>query len=29
MLFVKVKEEHILQGIKDFEEKALPNGSKI
>lgn len=26
MLFEKVKEEHILQGIKDFEEKGLPNG---
>ena len=26
MLFEKVKEEHILQGIKDYEEKGLPNG---
>jgi 5-methylcytosine-specific restriction endonuclease McrBC GTP-binding regulatory subunit McrB len=26
MLFEKVKKEHILQGIKDFEEKGLPNG---
>ena len=26
MLFEKVKKEHIIQGIKDFEEKGLPNG---
>lgn len=25
MLFDKVTREHILQGIKDFEEKGLPN----
>ncbi|WP_397445964.1 hypothetical protein [Polaribacter sp. R77954] len=25
MLFDKVNREHILQGIKDFEEKGLPN----
>jgi 5-methylcytosine-specific restriction protein B len=26
MLFEKVIKEHILQGIKDYEEKGLPNG---
>ncbi|MCX7550280.1 EVE domain-containing protein [Xanthomarina sp. F2636L] len=26
MIFEKVKSEHIRQGIKDFEEKGLPNG---
>ncbi|WP_299060436.1 AAA family ATPase [uncultured Polaribacter sp.] len=26
MLFEKVNKEHIIQGIKDFEEKGLPNG---
>lgn len=26
MLFEKVKEVHILQGIKDYEEKGLPKG---
>jgi 5-methylcytosine-specific restriction endonuclease McrBC GTP-binding regulatory subunit McrB len=26
MLFEKVKEEHILQAIKDYEEKGIPNG---
>ena len=26
MLFEKVNKEHILQGIKDYEEKGLPNG---
>lgn len=26
MLFDKVKEEHILQAFKDYEEKGLPNG---
>ncbi|MDO6600641.1 McrB family protein [Tenacibaculum sp. 1_MG-2023] len=26
MLFEKVKREHVLKGIKDFEEKGLPNG---
>ena len=26
MLFEKVTEEHILQGIKDYKEKGLPNG---
>lgn len=26
MLFEKVKEEHIIQGIKDYERKGLPNG---
>jgi hypothetical protein len=25
MLFEKVTKEHILKGIKDFEEKGLPN----
>lgn len=26
MIFKKVTKEHILQGIKDFEEKGIPSG---
>lgn len=25
MLFEKITKEHIIQGIKDFEEKVVPN----
>lgn len=26
MLFEKVTKEHIIEGVKDFEEKRFPNG---